>query len=380
MSRLDRFLLSEGFIVKSGISGQWIGNRDISDHCPISLICSNTDWGPKPFKFNNCWIDHPDFRNYVSLYWRNLKVTGKKAFIIKEKLKQLKEGLKIWNREVFGLIDLNIENTVTELNALEDVIASGGTVSNVCNLKEINQKFWNQINRKESLLKQKSRVKWVQEGDSNSRFFHANIKGRRRRNQLGVLKKGQEWIQGVESIKKEVKDHFANFFSEEWDNRPFLNGISFNSISAADNAILTEPFTEEEVKEIIWSCDGNKSPGPDGFNFNFLKSCWSIVKPEVMNFVEEFFVTAILPKAITSSFLTLIPKKDHPESLSDYRPICLIGCLYKILSKLLANRLKRVLGKLISPCQSAFLPSRQILDGVVVLNEIIDLAKRRKDR
>ncbi|CAJ2637160.1 unnamed protein product [Trifolium pratense] len=99
-----------------------------------------------------------------------------------------------------------------------------------------------------------------------------------------------------------------------------------------------------------------------------------------MNFVEEFFVNAVLPKAITSSFLTLIPKKDHPESLSDYRPICLIGCLYKILSKLLANRLKRVLGKLISPCQSAFLPSRQILDGVVVLNEIIDLAKRRKDR
>ncbi|PNX55418.1 cysteine-rich receptor-like protein kinase, partial [Trifolium pratense] len=174
MSRLDRFLLSEGFIAKGGISGQWIGNRDISDHCPISLICSNTDWGPKPFKFNNCWIDHPEFKNFVSLFWGNLNVT-----------------------------DLNIENTVTELNVLEDVIASGGTVSNACNLKEINQMFWNQINRKESLLKQKSRVKWVQEGDSNSRFFHANIKGRRRRNQLGVLKKGQEWIQGVECIKKE---------------------------------------------------------------------------------------------------------------------------------------------------------------------------------
>ncbi|CAJ2637811.1 unnamed protein product [Trifolium pratense] len=119
----------------------------------------------------------------------------------------------------------------------------------------------------------------------------------------------------------------------------------------ANNAILTEPFTEEEVKEIIWSSDGNKSPGPDGFNFNFLKTCWSIVKSDVMNFVEEFFVNAVLPKAITSSFLTLIPKKDHPESLSDYRPIFLIGCLYKILSKLLTNRLKRVLGKLISPCQ-----------------------------
>jgi hypothetical protein len=74
-----------------------------------------------------------------------------------------------------------------------------------------------------------------------------------------------------------------------------------------------------------------------------------------------------------------VPKKDHPQDLFDFRPICLIGSLYKILSKLLANRLKRVLGKLISNCQSAFLPQRQILDGVVVLNELIDLAKRRKD-
>ncbi|CAJ2672026.1 unnamed protein product [Trifolium pratense] len=58
MSRLDRFLLSEGFIDKGGISGQWIGNRDISDHCPIWLICSKLDWGPKPFKFINCWTEH----------------------------------------------------------------------------------------------------------------------------------------------------------------------------------------------------------------------------------------------------------------------------------------------------------------------------------
>jgi hypothetical protein len=71
-----------------------------------------------------------------------------------------------------------------------------------------------------------------------------------------------------------------------------------------------------------------------------------------------------LPKALTASFLTLVPKKDHPQELFDYRPICLIGSLYKILSKLLANRLKLVLGKLISKCQSAFLPN---------------LATRRKD-
>jgi hypothetical protein len=83
-------------------------------------------------------------------------------------------------------------------------------------------------------------------------------------------------------------------------------------------------FSEEEVREIIWSSDGDKSPGPDGFNFKFLKVCWNIIKVDIMNFLHEFFVSAKLPKAFTASFLTLIPKKDHPQALSEYRPICLV--------------------------------------------------------
>ncbi|PNX83060.1 cysteine-rich receptor-like protein kinase [Trifolium pratense] len=170
MSRLDRFLLSDGFIERGGVSGQWIGDRNISDHCPIWLVFSNTDWGPKPFKFNNCWIDHPNFKPFVTNIWRNLDIKGKKAFVIKEKLKMLKEGLKVWNREDFGILDLNIVKTVHELNEMEGLVANGGTVPNSFNPKAINQKFWEQPNHKESMLKQKSRVKWVQEGDSNSRF------------------------------------------------------------------------------------------------------------------------------------------------------------------------------------------------------------------
>ncbi|GAU22344.1 hypothetical protein TSUD_106720 [Trifolium subterraneum] len=325
MNRLDRFLLSEGFIEKGGVSNQWIGERDIFDHCPIWLVCSNLDWGPKPFKFNNCWLEHPDFIPFVIETWKKLEVK-------------------------------------------EDQIACGNGDATIFNSKELVKRFWEHISIKESLLHQKSRTKWVQEGDSNSRFFHASIKSRRRINQLVMLKKGDDWIQGVANIKNEVKDHFSKHFSEEWNSRPFLQGINFNMLSDEDNGLLLEPFTGEEVKEIIWSCDSNKSPGG-----------WCIVRNNVMAFLREFHGNAFLPKAVTASFFTLIPKKDHPQDLFDYRPICLIGSLSKKISKLLANRLKRVLGKLISNCQSAFLPHRQILYGVVVINEIIDLAKRRKD-
>ncbi|GAU35431.1 hypothetical protein TSUD_375210 [Trifolium subterraneum] len=302
-----------------------------------------------------------------------------KAPIAKEKLKRLKEELKGWNREVFGILDLNIENTVKELNEVENLIAANGENSVVDDKSAINKKFSDQLHFKESLIKQKSRTKWVSEGDSNTRFFHASLKSRRRRNQMTLLKRGEDWIQGVDNIKSEVKNYFSRNFTEEWHNRPFVHGINFNVLLAEDNDLLLQPFTEEEVREVIWSCDGNKSPGPDEYNFNFLKECWTTLKLDVMDFLNEFHHGVSLPKAITASFLTLIPKKDHPQQLSEYRPICLISVLYKISSKLLADRMKKIMGKLISTCQSVFIPGRQILDGIVVLNEIIDLAKRRKD-
>jgi hypothetical protein len=75
------------------------------------------------------------------------------------------------------------------------------------------------------------------------------------------------------------------------------------------------PFTIEEVKEVIWSSDSSKCLGPDGFNFKFLKVCWDIIKDDIMEFLIEFFGNARLPKAFTASFFTLIPKKDHPQTL-----------------------------------------------------------------
>jgi hypothetical protein len=225
-------------------------------------------------------------------------------------------------------------------------------------------------------------VKWVKEGDSNSKFFHESIKRRRRRrNQLVALKDSDRWVQGVKDVKGLVRNFFENNFRERWGIRPNLNnGIQFQSLSAEDNLLLMSPISIEEVKEVIWNSDGNKCPRPDGFNFKFLQACWDIIKDDIMEFLHEFFENAKLLNAFTAYFLTLIPKKDYPRALSVDRPICLINSMYKVLSKILAGRLKQVLGKLISKVQSAFLPNRQILDGVLVVNELLDLAKRRKDK
>jgi hypothetical protein len=118
-----------------------------------------------------------------------------------------------------------------------------------------------------------------------------------------------------------------------------------------------------------------KSPGPDGVNFGFLKDFWETVKRDVMRFITDFHRNGKLTRGINTTFIALIPKVDSPQRLNDFRPISLVGSLYKILSKVLANRLKMVLGSVISETQTAFVKNRQILDGILIANEVVDEAK-----
>lgn len=217
-SRLDRFLLTEEAISTWKVAAQWVGNRDISDHCPIWLDCSSYDCGPKPFRFNNCWLQHKDFKDFVDKSWRSFNVDGWRMYVFKEKLKMLREKLRVWNKEVFGFLDLNIKNIVNEINALDELVG-GSNCQEVERRKELSSLFWHQVQAKESLIKQKARCRWIAEGDANTRYFYACVRGRRRRNQIVALKKGEAWIEGVEDIKNEVKSHFQNFFSKPMECR-----------------------------------------------------------------------------------------------------------------------------------------------------------------
>lgn len=119
MSRLDRFLISEEWLNEWQNPLQWILNRDVSDHCPIVLRCNSSDWGPKPFKFNNCCLLHDNFHNMVEQMWVSLEVSEWKAFVLKEKLKLLKSFLRTWNKEHFGELDSSINSIKEGINNLD---------------------------------------------------------------------------------------------------------------------------------------------------------------------------------------------------------------------------------------------------------------------
>ncbi|GKF38472.1 RNA-directed DNA polymerase, eukaryota, reverse transcriptase zinc-binding domain protein, partial [Tanacetum coccineum] len=134
------------------------------------------------------------------------------------------------------------------------------------------------------------------------------------------------------------------------------------------------------VKEAVWDCGSSKAPGPDGYSFAFVKKYWGTIQKDLYAFVNLFFASCVMPNSANSSFFTLIPKVNNPTLITDFRPISLIGIRYKIIAKILANRLSKVIDKIVSKEQSAFIAGRQILDGPVILSEIIEWYKKRKKK
>ncbi|MCI31076.1 cysteine-rich receptor-like protein kinase, partial [Trifolium medium] len=102
------------------------------------------------------------------------------------------------------------------------------------------------------------------------------------------------------------------------------------------------------------------------------------MQADIMRFMAEFHRNGKLSKGLNSTFIALIPKVDSPQHLNDFRPISLVGSLYKIMAKMLANRLRLVIGSVISESQTTFVKDRQILDGILITNEVVDEARKTK--
>lgn len=127
-------------------------------------------------------------------------------------------------------------------------------------------------------------------------------------------------------------------------------------------------FSAEEVKAAIWQCDSYKSPGPDGINFGFPNEFWLDMKDDIMRFILEFHRNGKLTKGINTTFISLILKVESPQKLNDFQHISLVGSLYKIMTKVLSNKLRLVVGTVISESQTSFVKDKQILDGILIAN------------
>nr|GFA41432.1 RNA-directed DNA polymerase, eukaryota, reverse transcriptase zinc-binding domain protein [Tanacetum cinerariifolium] len=185
-----------------------------------------------------------------------------------------------------------------------------------------------------SKIAQKAKVKWSIEGDENTSFF------------MG-----------------EFFHHFSSRF-DKLDARWAHIEMRYPKTLTCDQKVeLESDVSNEEIQRAVWDCGIDKSLGPDVFTFGFYRRSWNLIENDVYDAVKYFFTYGVIPKGCNSSFIALIVKIPDANTVKDFRPISLIGSFYKIVAKILANRLAGVLGDIVNEVQSAFIAGRQILDG-----------------
>nr|GEU40944.1 RNA-directed DNA polymerase, eukaryota [Tanacetum cinerariifolium] len=301
MSKLDRFFVSKGiFSTFPAITAVCL-DRHLSDHRPIILNEIHTDFGPTPSRIYHSWFKRDGFDDMVEQAWRSFTHTDSNRLIrFKKKLQDMKKIIRVWIRDK-NISHVGVKNAIIDDLVDIDKNLDNGVASDemLANRMELTRKLHDLKQWDLKDVVQKVKVKWAIEGDENSKFFHDIIN--KRRSQLairGVFVSG-DWHTELKRVKDTFYDHFASRFKQPVCSRLKLK---------------------------------NKSPGPDGYTFEFFMRYWNLLGSDFCSAVECFFVKGSSPRGCNSSFIALIPKVTDAKFVTDFRPISLISSISNMAS------------------------------------------------
>lgn len=351
-----------------------------SDHNPLILDTSyNMGKTGRPFRFESFWTTEAGCREVVVQSWAESRRDPIMLTVCK-KLRKCKEGLKMWHKAKFGNLWLLIDAPHAELLEVQRQMGEcpNPTLEAVeRSLVEKLEDLW----QKDSLFwHQRSRVAWLKMGDRNTRFFHLSASQRRQMNQIVKLKdESGAWQTGESDISGIIQDYFNSLYCSP-PIRDFNDILSFiDSIVTPElNDKLVQGVTVEEVRMATFQMGPLKAPGSDGFPGIFFQKYWDVVGNDIFEAVSSFFHGNPLSLEWNHTNVTLIPKNDSPESMRQLRPISLCRFIYKIISKVMANRLQPSIDNLISEQQSAFIPGRQIQNNIIIAHEVFHFLRHKK--
>eukprot|EP00253_Pinus_taeda_P009869 PITA_09869 len=356
-AHLDRFLVQGALMMNKKIITTKILPKLTSDHKPIQLILEDEeDLGPIPFRFSTLWTERDGFIDIVKTSWAK-SFTGSSSYVWEQKLKATKQALKEWIRKPAPNPTSQRKEIVQLLEALQVEMESKDITPTLLDKEvKIQCSSFRSFRMEEEYWRIKYRSLWLKASDRNTSFFHRQYRARLSKNHISeiTIAKGQI-CKGFSQIKEAAESHFRHLYTagnqgNEEEIADLLSNIPL-LVSPEDNSALSNPITEEEIIKVIWSMDSDKAPGPDGFTIHFYKTCWDIIKADLLKMIKGFMKKAKVGGGTNSTYLALIPKETNPETFARFRPISLCNASYKILAKLLANRIKPLLNRLISSNQ-----------------------------
>lgn len=198
------------------------------------------------------------------------------------------------------------------------------------------------LSREEIMEKQRSRFDWLRDGDRNTPLFQAKSKERARSNRITTLRAEDGTILSEQAdLERRAAEFYKNLFEAQGELDPgqILEYVP-RKVTDEMNANLVREYTAEEVEKAVFMMGPNKSPGPDGFTAGFYQHHWQLVGPSVTRVVLHFLNEGAMDEGINQTTLVLIPKTKNPQDMKHFRPISLCNVIYKVCSKVLANRLR----------------------------------------
>ncbi|XP_059629720.1 uncharacterized protein LOC132272631 [Cornus florida] len=329
--KLDRVFLNNHWLNQITSTKMTYSAAKSSDHYGILVqVSKNFATGPKPFKMLKIWCLKDAVLPLVEHAWQM------------EKLEDLQQHL---------LVNPSESLFEAEYKLREEYEAS--------------------ISDQEILLAQKSKTLWLKDNDSYTAFFHQKIKQHRNFNAITSIESADgQILKDSQDIGQRFVDYYQNLFSKQVDSQ-VGDFVPRHTLSADDNFRLDAPIQYEEVRDVVMGFHLDKSPGLDGFPARFYQTFWQVIDKDVVAAVQYFFNFSIMLLGVSSSFLMLLPKIGNASKVGDFRPIALCNLVYKIITKIMANRLALSLPKLVGVEQCAFVKGRRIQNALIIAHDMV---------
>ncbi|XP_061350094.1 uncharacterized protein LOC133295304 [Gastrolobium bilobum] len=347
-----------------------------SDHRPILLWDGQPNFsngGARPFRFLAAWLTHNSFSDLVKRCWaggHNWKASSE----------NFREKATSWHKDCYKEEEKLKNNLHSRLRGIDYSLSQHPCHS----LERLQKEIWQQLNtiylREEITWYQRSRTDWIRFGDRNTKFFHSATVSRRRRNRIDALQNDVgDWIADPSLLMSMAVEYYDNLYKEDIPLRPnFPIRNKFPEMERRVMMALESCPSSQEIKGVVFSMGPFKAPGVDGLHSIFFQSQWDVVESSVCNFIKGVFNDPSRIEEVNQTLLCLIPKLENPHTFKDFRPISLCNVIYKTVTKIVANRLKLQMDKLVMPNQCSFIRGRQGTDNVIIAQELIHSMRKKR--